>query len=369
MASGNPSKTKPQNTVIGDIRKQQWHIYKENFTALQSKLNAVSQRLKSEEKINISTIKLSDFGQAYDIKNIKEYILVPQNTHLAQMSCVDEATQLGEFIDERNVGGQPLGTVSDPSTPRYVIDFPGSGALAYECVTTDIQELSKNDFLKIEDERLSITAQRIVNWCKSRDIIKFTVTYHCDCGAISRRINRHPEICPPGELETAKKCAFNIANKIDIKAKEVNYNLQVTTAYIGHSQMCKLRPVDMHNALGTIGVLDSRVLASKLDNLTGTTFFDVFIYSDLKFIHQEDQNVDDIIDQAVRSIVLTYQIATGEYGWGGDHFSSLNKYPITLFSNDSSQEIEAASVFKKLLEYLKPQDADRISFYSIRTDL
>ncbi|MEI6728355.1 MAG: hypothetical protein WCK98_01805 [bacterium] len=358
------------NDKIEDLRKNQWEVYKQNFFNLHLGLNTAALGSRQDDSSKIIKVKFSDLGKAFKVEDIQSLMLVPENTHLAEMSCVDEATQLGEFINETNLNGEPLGTLSDPNAARYVIDFPGSGALTYECLATDQEKLSKEEITKIEDQRLSVMAERVVNWCKTRNIIKFTVTYHCGCGAVNRRLKRNPEICSDGELETAKQCATTTAKKISLKAKEIGYNLEVTTAYIGDAQMCKLRPMNMHNALGTIGALDSRVLASKFDSITGTTFFDVFIYSDFKFKDEKHEIVEDIIDQAVRSIGLTYQIATGGHGWGPDHFSTPDtKYPVILFSNGDNQEVEAQEVFNKLQEFMEPEEVAKMSFFSVRTDL
>lgn len=352
------------------LRKKEWDLHKKDFHKLHLGLNTAATGSIQDDSSKTIKIKLSDLGNAFKISNVRDILLVPENTYIAEMSCVDEATQLGEFINEKNLDGRLLGTLSDPNAARYVIDFPGSGALTYECLNTDEKKLSKEEIIKIEDQRLTQMAERLVNWCKIREIIKFTVTYHCGCGAVNRRLKRNPEICSQNELETAEKCALETAKKIYAQAKKIGYPLEVTTAYIGDNQMCKLRPMNMHNAVGTIGALDSRILASKLDQVTGVSFFDVFIYSDFRYETEKHEIVEDIIDQAVRSIGLTYQIATGGHGWGSDHFSTPDtKYPIILFSNGESQEFEAQEVFNKLQEFMEPEEIAKMSFFSVRTDL
>ena len=307
---------------IIELRKKQWGTYKSGY----KKIHELLLKNAENKKSSFRTLDLSKLGFVLNISNINDMLLVPEGTRIAEMSCVDEATQTGEFINEENLNGDLLGTISDPSVARYMIDLPGSGALTYECAKIEDKAYNADDLLKIENEKLDKLGRRIVNWCKLRNIFKFTVTYHCGCGAVNRRLKRHPEICSGDEMKTAKQCAVLTAKKIRLKALEIGYDLEVTTAFIGDQQMCKLRPSNMHNAVGTIGCLDSRVLAYKFDNLTGVNFFEVSIFSDLKYEDEDSEVVNDIVSEAVRNIKLTNHIATGSNGWGSEHFNKQRPY-------------------------------------------
>lgn len=349
---------------IKQLRKKQWGTYKAGY----KKIHEILLKNSENKKSSFRTLNLSKLGFILNISNINDMLLVPEGTIIAEMSCVDEATQTGEFIGEENLNGDLLGTVSDPSVARYMIDLPGSGALTYECTDIEGKACNTDDLLKIENERLDKLCRRIVNWCKLRNIFKFTVTYHYGCGAVNRRLKRHPEICSGDEIKTAKQCAVLTAKKIRLKALEIGYDLEVTTAFIGNQQMCKLRPSNMHNAVGTIGCLDSRVLAYKFDKITSVNFFEVSIFSDLKYENEDSEAVNDIVSEAVRNIKLTNHIATGSNGWGSEHFNKQRPYLIILFAFGDDQVEEAELVFKKLSENIEKEEVDKLEFYLIRTD-
>jgi len=351
---------------IKNLRNIQWKQYKKPYLQFRSNLNISAKEILGQ---SLKLVNLSSFGRNSKITDIQNIILVPEKTRLAEMSCIDEATQGGDFVDEKNLNGDPLGTISDPNAARYILDIPGSGALNYECNKIDNTELSLEELVQIENERLDKLARRIVNWSQKRNIFKFTVTYHCNCGAVRKRVLSFPQLCNGNELKVAQDCANATARKIRIKALEVGYDLEVTTAFIGDKQMCKLRPLEMHNAIGTIGTLDSRVLANKLDDLAQSNFFDVFVHSEFQYEEENPEVIKTIVSEASRNILLTINIATGDNGWGKNHFSKDNPYLIILFASGESQQTEGGLIAEEIKLNLDQKDQEKLDFYIVRTDL
>ncbi len=356
-----------------DLKTSQWRKYKKPLAKLFETLNATASEIDVQNtalnsNAQIHTLNLSNFGHNLGINDIANQILVPTTARIAMMACVDERTQSGEFIDEMNINGDLLGTISDPSIPRYVLDIPGSGALNCECNKLENTILTRDELTNLEDERLVLLAQKIVEWCKTRNIFKFTVTYHEGCGAVSLRMKKYNSLCSGNIMQVAKQCALKTARAISEVAKEQRYHLETTVGFIGDRQMCKIGPMEMHNAVGTLGCLDSRVLAHKFDKVTGLNFFDTFIYSDFKVDQTTAEEVEEIINDAVRNISITLSIATGEHGWGNDRFTKENPYLVILFANGKQQETEAIRVFQTTIQKYPDEKIDQLAFFLIRTD-
>jgi hypothetical protein len=354
-----PKKT----TLIDRIRIQQWNHYQKSYKKFLGVLS--TSVVNSHEGVNI--VNLSAIGQKLQIDNIQDKIFVPAQTKIAQMCCVDEATQTGDFIEEENLQGDRLGTISDPNIPRYLIDVPGSGALLYEC--ENCEKRDAESLMEAENRRMAEMSDCIVKWCKRNGIIKFTVTYHAGCGAVHKRYAESPEICHGSELDVARSLAKKTAEQIHLKSLEYNYPIEITTAFIGNTQMSKLRPPELHNALGTAACLDSRVSVFKLDSITGTNFFDVSVFNDLLEKSDTDTTAKHFLDNAIHDIELTIGIAIGNHGWNNEHFDTKNPYPVMLFAGNDSHQQDAQEIFSKLESKLPKDISEKLGFYLIRTDL
>lgn len=357
---------KKTESNITSLRNSEWRTYSNAYNQFRVQLNAAG----SSHTQGVLFVNLSDLGKAVNWSNFSQDLLVKPNTRLAELSCIDEATQNGEFVDERNLNGDLLGTISDPRVERYIIDLPGGGGLNYLCKKTDNKNLTTEELIDIEKQRMEDLGSRIAIWCRQKQIFKMTVTYHCGCGAINYRMKAFPMLCSSDDsLEVAKKCALNTAESIKNQARLMYYELDVTTAFIGDEQMCKARPSGMHNAIGTMGCLDSRVLASRFDQITHCNFFDVFVMDELnesKSAYQSDFNSRV---SAVANIKLSIDIIFGQHGWGKDHFSKNQPYLVILFAKDKSQADESLSIFDLLKTKLTTEENEIVKFYLIRTDL
>ncbi len=344
---------------IEDIRKNQWKIYKDYYKKLINDLDNFSyQKVKvnTEYDLEVKLVSLDELGRKLKVSEIKKEILVPEDTFIAEMCCIDEGAQTGEFIDEETIGGIKLGTICNPKIPRYIIDLPGSGALALDYNKEECNcETEKVELQKI--------AGYIADWCKNNKIIKFTVTYHQGCGAIQKRINDHPELCSGDELEVAKSCAKQMAATIESKALEIKYPLEVTVAYISSKQMNAIRPIEMHNAIGTAVCLDPSVKIYNFDQISHANFFDIFGFCN------EDETVQEKLNEAtVKNVELSIAIASGKHGWGTTHFEK-NSYPIIIFAANTNHQQNAIEIFKKLTDRDLPINPESLELYVIRTDL
>jgi hypothetical protein len=361
----------PTNT--NDIRDDEWKKYKQPYRKILTALNTVSTDSFTTcnigtTQIELKSLNLSHLGHNLGVKNFSDKILVPLDCKIAMMCCVDERTQTGEFVDEMSLNGRAMGTISDPNVPRYVLDIPGSAALYCECEKTEKNKLGLDELEKIEEERLTKLAKKIVGWCKIRSIFKFTVTYHAHCGAVELRMRKFAELCSGNSIQVAKHCAWKTAQKIKSIAESENYEMEVTVAFIGDKQMCKIGPMEMHNAVGTLGCIDNRVLAHKFDTITGLNFFDTFIYSDTNHDKEILADTENIIRDAIRNINITLALATGDHGWGKEQFSASNPYLVLLFVNGEDQAIEAGEIFTATVAAHTAQELERIAFYLIHTD-
>lgn len=347
----------------------QWRLYKRNyFQCRKNMLLAANNRIQNSELYQ--AISLSDLGQVMHIDDIKTRLLVPAETYLAEIACIDEGTQAADFINETNLRGKKLGTISDPVANRYILDIAGSGALKYICKATDGKNISIDDLLNIEKIRLEDMASRFANWCQKREIIKLTVTYHASCGAVALRMRSLPELSQgKTDLEIAKECALNLAKKIQTKAIENDYELEVTLAFIGDKQMCKLRPMQMHNALGTIGYLDSRVLGQNFDALHHVNFFNVLIASDFEEGGINSDYKIDVIHSAVKNLCLSVNIAFSENGWGSKQFDYNRPYILVLCANGKEQELQASQIIDGVMNSIETSWKEKLEYYLIRTDL
>jgi len=351
---------------INSLRQREWKIYSKAYNQFRVQLNAAA----SSHTGGVLFVNLNDLGKAVKWPSFATDLLVKPNTRLAELSCIDEATQSGEFVDERNLNGDLLGTISDPRVERYIIDLPGAGALHYLCEKTNRSNMTKEELVTIENQRLEDLGSRIALWCQQRRVFKMTVTYHCGCGAIQHRIKTFPLLSKSTDvLEVAKECANNTAIHIKLAAKKLDYELQVTTAFIGNEQMCKCRPVEMHNAVGTMGCLDSRVLASRFDQITHCNFFDVFIMNEMRQSNSLFSSDFDYRNIAVANIKLSIDIVFGKTGWGSDHFSKNQPYLVVLFAKDKVQSDESLAIFDKLKKELNSDTAEKVKYYLVRTDL
>jgi hypothetical protein len=353
----------PKKTLLEKIRIQQWNQYQKSYKKFAS---ALTTSVK-ESKGKIHTIDLSTLGQVLGVDKIQDKIFVPQQTKLAMMCCIDEGTQSGDFVQEENLDGHLLGTISDPNIPRYLIDMPGSGALLFE--TDSTKDCTKSQLIEKEEQKMDEIAECIVKWCQKNEIIKFTVTYHAGCGAVHKRFDHNPDICSGKELDFAKKIAKKTAIHIHDKAIERKYPLEVTLAFIGDTQMSKTRPPELHNALGTAACLDSRVSVCKLDTIIGTNFFEVSIFNEMVEDADFDPTSRDFLANAIHDIDLTVQIATGPHGWNNEHFDEHSPYPVMLFAGSQKQGVEAEKIFNVLGNVFPQSTSQKLGFYIIRTDL
>jgi hypothetical protein len=362
-----------ENTKICDdkkkIRKIQWKIYQAAYQNWRILVDRAVQMRKQGDRY-ISCINLTDIGKLLRITEIDKKVLVPENTKIVEISCVDEATQSGEFINESDLKGNLLGTVSDPNANRYILDIAGSGALKYVCSKTECQNTTPEKIGIIEDQRLADLASRLVFWCCERSIIKLTVTYHEGCGAVAVRKEKYPGLKNKSEIQVASDCANLLAQKISEYAEKKSYKLQITTAFICNKQMCKFRPMQMHNALGTIACLDSRVLGKNIDIISHLNFFSVLVYSEFEQgkLLENDYTIDTI-ESAAKNIALTCSIAFGNHSWGKDHFSISRPYLVHFMTRSSGQEIQVASIIESLKKRLNGSDFEKLEFSIIRTDL
>jgi hypothetical protein len=332
---------------ISSLRQEQWQVYATSYTDLLTKIN----HLQTKKEDSLEVVSLNDLAKEYNVDDIYEKISVDNKTFVAEICCVDEGTQRGDFVQEQDLEGHNLGTIGDPNSKKYLIDIPGSGALKLDCPQLHDCKNKVEDVLALEDTRLTELAEKTVAWCKKKEIVKFTVTYHCNCGAIKLRKTNFPEICSDNDLDEAKNCALKLARKIDLEARKIDYKLNVTTAYIGDKQMCNFRPSSMHNAIGTIANLDDKILAAKVDDVLGLNFFDVFVDSNFE---TKDEDYKESISDSASDILLTYKIATGSHGWGLEHFSAKNPYLIMFFANNAAQlqqAEEVAQIINKQIDY------------------
>ena len=355
--------------TLSKTRAVQWRLYKKNYYNCRKNMaRAAGSRIQSTD--NYQIISLSDLGITLHIPEIKKHLLVKEGTQLVEIACIDEGTQAAEFINETNLKGRKLGTISDPLAERYVLDLAGSGALKYVCKATENKDISVEEIVEIEKQRLEDMASRIATWCQARDIIKLTVTYHDSCGAVALRIKNLPGLSAgKTDLEVAKDCALALAKKIQAQAIKIDYELDVTLAFIGDKQMCKLRPMQMHNALGTIGCMDSRVLGQNFDTLHHLNFFDVLISSDFEEGGINTKYKIDTIHSAVKNLCLSVNIAFGDSGWGEAQFSFNRPYMIVLCVTGKEQEVQAAEIIEQMDKATEHAWQEKLEYYIVRTDL
>lgn len=323
---------------VSILRQTQWDLFVKPYESLLTKINHLANE-NNENKLEI--ISLESLAKEYGVQQIYEKISVDEKTFVAEMCCVDEGIQEGVYSQEEDLFGHRLGTLADPQSSKYMIDLPGSGALKINCPELKNCKNCAEDILALEDSRLDDLAKKTVVWCQKKEIVKFTVTYHCGCGAISIRMKNFPEICCEDELTEAKNCALKLAKKIDLQAKTVGYDLNVTTALIGDDQMTKIRPMSMHNAIGTIVNLDDSILPNKVDDFLGLNFFDVYVNADFE---SKNDEYKESVSEAADDIVLTYKIATGSHGWGESQFDSDNPYLVLFFAKSKDQIEQAKAV-------------------------
>jgi hypothetical protein len=354
---------------IKSLRSQEWKKYRlEYFVFRHSLENSSILSTQSSDKFNL--IRLSDLAKKLKIQKLEDQILVPENTHIAEIACIDEATQSGEFINEVDLNNNPLGSISDPQVSRYILDIAGSGAVTYICRENSENKLDLDELLELEDQKLNDLASRFAHWAQNKSIKKLTVTYHCGCGAVSLRKNNLSQILESqSNIEIAKNCATRLAKKIENFSKQINHSLHLTVAYIGNDQICKLRPMQMHNALGTIVCLDSRVIGKAVDKISGFNFFDVLAYSDFQEGAIDSKYKLNIVDSASRNLQLSMQIAMGDHGWGQEIFSYHNPYLILLFTKDDNQVEEAKLIINKLEELVGFKTFEKINCYIIQNQI
>lgn len=357
------------NLSIKSLRAQEWKKYRVEYFVFRHHLeNSSILSTQASDKFNL--IRLSDLSVKLQVLDLKKQILVPENTYIAEIACIDEATQNGEFINEVDLEGNLLGSVSDPLASRYILDIAGSGAVTYICRENTENQLDIEDILDLEEQKLNDLASRFAHWVQAKSIKKLTVTYHCGCGAVSLRKSNLSEILKTqSNIDIARNCATRLAKKIEKFSYEINHTLHLTVAYIGNDQICKLRPMQMHNALGTIVCLDSRVVGKAIDKVSSINFFDILAYSDFKVGAISSKYQLDVIDSAAQNIYLSMQIAMGEHGWGGQVFTYHNPYLILLFTKDTTQLKEAQLIIKKLEELVGFEMFEKLNCYIVQNDL
>lgn len=358
-----------KNFSTKSLRTQEWKKYRSEYFVFRHGLEN-SSTLSTQTSDQFKLIRLSDLSKKLKIQKLKEAILVPENTYIAEIACIDEATQNGEFINETDLNNNPLGSISDPQFSRYILDIAGSGAVTYICGENSNNQLDLEEILDLEEYKLNDLASRFAHWAKSKNIKKLTVTYHCGCGAVAlRKINLSQILKTQPNIEIAQNCAMRLAKKIENFSSQINHNLHLTVAYIGDDQICKLRPIQMHNALGTIVCLDSRVVGKAVDKISGFNFFDVLAYSDFEEGAIESKYKLDIVDNAARNLKLSMQIAMGDHGWGEEIFSYHNPYLILLFIKNNKQLEEAKLIIHKLEEIVEFKIFEKLNCYIIQNQI
>jgi hypothetical protein len=350
-----------------DTINTQWKIYRNSYQFLSLALDKATD---SNNTSSLRIIKASNFGKQYLVKDIAKKITVSPETYLAEISCVDEATQYGEFVRETDLKGRDLGMVSDPDIERYILDIPGSAALKYICQKAKKPGITLEEMTHIEENRLKDLGYRIASWCQQKDIVKMTVTYHEGCGAVGvRRKNMECFNNTENELEVAHKCAKSLAKAISKASKELDFEMMTTIAFIGNKEMCKLRPMQMHNALGTIGCLDSSVVCKEFDMVTKMNFFDCLVPVEFDKGLPENEFSIDLIQSGINDLLLTVQIAFGSHGWGGEFFSKDRPYFIILFCKNQEQQDQAVEIIHKIENQIEEASFEKLSFAVIRNDL
>ena len=345
--------------------KQQWRIYKQSYRFLQRAIDLSA----SHHNDNTYFVPVSKLGSLYLVNDIARQITVDPDTILAEISCVDEATQGGEFVKETDLAGHYLGSVSDHTVDRYILSIPGSGALKYICPQSCKANISLSELIEVERNRLADLGYRIARWCQKKSIVKLTMTYHEGCGAVQvRKKNLINLLTDTNQLQMAKQCATNLGQSIQKASKELNSKLNVTLAFIGQNEMFKLRPMQMHNALGTIGCLDSSILCMEIDLITKLNFFDCLVPVEFDEGLPEHNYSLDSISSGVEDISLTIQIAFGEHGWGASFFNKARPYMVMLFCKNAEQSKEAQELIKVMEVKLTGEIWEKLAFVVIRSD-
>ena len=345
--------------------KQQWRIYKQSYRFLERAISTAA----SHHNDNVYFVSVSRLGSLYLVNDIAKQITVDPNTILAEISCVDEATQGGEFVRETDLEGNYLGSMSDHTIDRYILSIPGSGALKYICPQSAKEGLSLSELIEVERNRLADLGYRISKWCQKKGIVKLTMTYHEACGAVQvRKKNLINLLTDTNQLQMAKQCATNLGFEIQKASVELKSKLNVTLAFIGKNEMFKLRPMQMHNALGTIGCLDSSILCMEIDLITRLNFFDCLVPVEFDEGLPDHNYSLDAIASGVEDINLTIQIAFGEHGWGASFFNKARPYMVMLFTRSEEQSYQAQDLVRAMKLKLTPEIWEKLAFVIIRSD-
>lgn len=356
---------------VKQIRDIQWDIYQDDYFKLVKIIESKKQSIsRFQSKCDFPVLTATDLAFSYNLDYNDLDLMTKEDTNIAIISCIDEATQEGRFTNEIDLDGNkmdPYLSVEFAKKDKYVLDIPGSGALNYMCPLYTGESCQK-DILSMEKTRGEDLANRISMWCKSRGIVKLVVTYHEGCGAVSVRCNNFPFANKMTEIEEAKKCAMTLGKNIQTRCQVNDHEIEITVGFIGSSQICDLRPMKMHNGMGTIGMLDSRFLGGKMDNLTKINFFDVLIGSDFTEGEIKSKFTTCPNDNSVKNLSISTTIAMGTHGWGWDFFSKSRPFLMLMMARGGGQELEAQEI-GKLFSKKYPETANKIEYCIIRTDL
>jgi hypothetical protein len=301
---------------------------------------------------------------------------IDPNTQEVQISCIDEGTQFEDLAFELDLDGNPqFSEENDKFKSKYILDIAGSGAYNYSCPSFK-KGISLKEAILFEKYRMEDLALRIFNWCYSKNIQKIVVTFHKNCGAVSLRCRSFPGLINSEDfiLIESKRCAESLAKSIEAYNQKENYHLKVTIGLINEKQICRVRPLSMHNGLGTLCILDSRFSGKKLDFLLGVNFFNVLSLSDFDegiesgLEENPEQNIDfsiNIIEHSVRNISLSLNIAFGDHGWGEEFFHEEKPFLLFFAIRDEFQEFQTNEIISKIKEKYSDK---AISYNLIKVD-
>lgn len=334
---------------VENFRQEQWALYVKSYKNIFEKLNFTANQ-------TVETLTASKLVESFlNIKNYKNFIQVNSEAQTAIISCIDEATQSGEldFVLDLEDNLVPHSNQKDV----YVLDIAGSGACNYRCKNFT-NKITLDEALEIDEKRLNELALRIFNWCYKKNVNEVIVSFHKNCGAVNFRCKNFPGLISNSDyiLLESKKCATKLAKKI-ASNNNSSFSLEVKIGMITEQSMCKIRPKEMHNALGVSCNLDSNISSYKIDLLTGINFFDVLALSDFELANsystdKDDQTAIETIDYSVRSLKLAINLAFSSHGWGHEEYLNKdNPFLVFFMARDEYQQFQAKQIIESLKDY------------------